>query len=229
MIIEMFDKKVDKAQVITFDIYDTLVLRNTKLPEEIFIRVGKSVLGEKNAKEFANKRILAERKARGKSIRDGEVCLHEIYEQMDYKPDVLQKLEECECTEEIKSVYQKTKIANLLASCVGRKKIVYLISDMYLPETIIKESLAKCEITGFSGLFISNEYGASKRKGKLFDIFLEETKVDPHAVLHIGDSYQADFKMPRQYGIDSIWIPQDDLIIRKARHYLFTRGLKDNS
>lgn len=75
---------------------------------------------------------------------------------------------------------------------ISQKKEVYIISDMYLPKSVIEKILIKCGITGQKEIYVSCECGMNKISGKLFQYVIYKNKLQPHQMLHIGDSVKAD-------------------------------------
>ena len=71
-------------------------------------------------------------------------------------------------------------------------KKIYIISDMYLSKNIIEKILKNNGIEGTDKLYISNEYGMNKISGKLFKYIINEDRLCPSRMLHIGDSIKAD-------------------------------------
>ena len=73
-------KKIDKANIVTFDIFDTLIKRNVEKPEDVFklVEAHYNLHNKNSIKKFTEYRIKAEREARIKSIKE-EVSLDEIY------------------------------------------------------------------------------------------------------------------------------------------------------
>ena len=83
-------------------------------------------------------------------------------------------------------------------------KTVFLISDMYLPPEVISGMAARCGYEGYEKLFVSNEYGVSKRSGKLFGEVLKEYGLQKSDLIHIGDSIGADLLGARKAGIAAL-------------------------
>ena len=70
--------KIDNAQVISFDIFDTLLLRPYVKPVDLFLHIEK-IFGVEN---FKNIRIEAEKQARKKYSQHEDINIHQIYECM---------------------------------------------------------------------------------------------------------------------------------------------------
>lgn len=183
---------IERYSVISFDVFDTLIERNVKVPSDIFEIAGKKVLGENYSEQFRRDRIQAESEARCLSP-NGEVILDDIYNLLErkYKEKTI-VLKEQEVAEEIKSCTPKKEMISIFYSALNQGKRVYIISDMYLPKPVIQEMLEKCGVSGEEKLYVSNTYGANKISGKLFEIVTREGNLDKKRMLHIGDSLKAD-------------------------------------
>lgn len=205
---------LNKYDTISFDVFDTLIERNCKEPSDIFRMTGEIILGKDNANDFRRKRILAENKAR--EIKKGhEVKLEEIYKAMDCSlEDKKSYLMNEEKNQEILNCRKKKKIFSLYDQSVKNGKNVILISDMYLSASMIKKMLYKCGISGYTQLYVSNDYDANKCSGKLFDIVVNDLSLNKKRMIHIGDSIKADFLGARRVGIKSILIDRKNRIRR---------------
>lgn len=180
---------LSRFETVSFDIFDTLIVRNVQDPRDIFRNINKS---EDN--KFVKYRIEAEKKAREKK-ESKEVTLNEIYNEMlkFYNKSEVENFESIEKKEELNSVCPRKKIVDIYNECLASGKKVYLISDMYLPRELIEKMLQKCKIKNYEKLYISNEFGKTKKTGELFQLFVESEKITTKTHLHIGDSIRADF------------------------------------
>lgn len=195
-------KKILKSEIVSFDVFDTLIYRMTKSPIGIFYLVENAYNNRSKNKcnDFVSQRIRAEKIARKLSSIE-EVSLQEIYAQLPYginDKNVLRKLEE---DLEIQMTLQNTKAKEIFDFCMEHRKKILIISDMYLSHEVIKKILEKCEYKGEYSLNVSSEYGVRKRHGKLFDKIEEKYKLNRRKWLHIGDDLLADVIQPNRRGI----------------------------
>ncbi|MBO5599516.1 MAG: hypothetical protein J5897_00555, partial [Candidatus Methanomethylophilus sp.] len=117
------------AEVVAFDVFDTLITRPFMRPTDLFLFME----AEYQAEGFAKARVLAEKLAR-KEIRQ-EVNLDEIYSLMDGKYRSLEEKEiELETEFSVADPYAKA----LYESVLAQGKRVILVSDMYLPESVLR-------------------------------------------------------------------------------------------
>jgi FMN phosphatase YigB (HAD superfamily) len=203
----------DEIKVVSFDIFDTVLTRTVAQPRGIFdlcarrINECDSVLPERLRNDFSAQRIRAEKKARSNSVRE-DIKLDEIYEMLSYEFELtsitaekLAALEisiELECSIGVPGSVGLVRFARALG-----KRIIY-ISDMYLPKTTIIELLKKAGAHERNdNIYISGECGLAKTSGKLFDYVLNVEKCLPSEIVHIGDHYLSDFKIPKRFGIKS--------------------------
>ena len=206
--------KIDEAQVVSFDIFDTALLRGVEQPVDLFLLLGFEG-GLLDPHDFAKARIHAERIARQKA-RDQrgvfEVSLDEIYEGLEAHPscvpESLPSLLEKERELELRVSRPNPFICEAYQYAVSLKKKVGFISDIYLDRPLIESMLAKGGFDGYSFLMLSSETGATKALGSLFLKTLAHLDVDPKDLLHIGDNAASDGHKARALGIKTHLIPK---------------------
>ena len=82
---------------------------------------------------------------------------------------------------------------------------IYLISDFYLPESLIAQILDFHGIADlFQDIFISCSIGKSKEKGSIYPYVLEKTAVDPKKAVMMGDNKASDVQNAEKYGLHTI-------------------------
>lgn len=186
-----------KCDVISFDIFDTLIFRPFAVPSDLFYFVGEKL----NYPDFKTIRTEAERTVR--RINGGEVTLKDIYDFISAKTGI--DSETCQqaelsieynlCTANpyMKKVWEFAKLSG--------KKIV-LTSDMYLPSDSIKKILERNGYSGYDEMFISCECGCGKYNGELYDHIKKKLKTD--SISNIGDNIGSDVRAARKHGIHAI-------------------------
>ena len=214
--------KVEKYHYISFDIFDTLVRRNVESPKDVFEIVSKQCEYLKPLQyinDFAKIRTQAEHVARNKYCR--EITLDDIYEEIflntNYETLDIYKNKEIEI--ELAICQPDYQMQKLLNKCIDAGKNVILITDMYLPETVIISILNKCGYYGYKKLYLSNLIGSMKADGKLFEYVLDKEKISPKQLIHIGDNIKSDIHQANKCGISSIYVKRKDLKKRKKQWY----------
>lgn len=202
-----------KTKVVSFDIFDTLLLRSTLNPTDIFYLVGykcKNDLSSSFACRYQDIRQNSEYFARVKS-KNPEITFDEIFDYMekDYhmSPQLTEKLKTTELEVEFNcSLPRKTGMDLYDIAMINSKKVVYT-SDMYLSKQFIYSLLHKAGYSKENQLFVSNEYMKTKDVGKLFKEVASKLKVSTNAIVHIGDNIHADVKQAQGAGVNGFHLP----------------------
>ncbi len=198
--------KIDKSDVISFDIFDTLVCRDVLKPTDVY-EIMDAHIGKKNY-IFSKERKQAE----GELINP---TIYEIYERIRINTgeskEQINYLLNMELTIEKKLLRRREDVCCAIKYARKRQQRVILISDMYLTSDIISEMLNDLGIVEYDALYVSCEYNRTKDSG-LFEIVREKEKISGQW-LHIGDNEFADIASAQKSGIDTyrIYSPSEML------------------
>ena len=205
------DIKNKECEYVSFDIFDTLILRPFFHPTDLFSLLDeyyKELIGGSSQALFSEMRVESERNARDRmwqSCRAEEITLDEIYEQiqMDYvvPTSVLNSIKKKEKDLEIKYCYARNTGKDLydLAKYLGKK--ILLTSDMYLDSATVDAILTKCGYDEYQ-LFLSSVHRKSKFSGNLFKLLMKQLNINEASkICHIGDNLHSDVKIPASLGI----------------------------
>lgn len=201
-------KLIENNEVISFDIFDTLIKRNISRPTDVFELIEIIYNNRKKSKiDFKNDRILAEKKARGRSYKE-DITLDEVYNSFSnlYDKDQLEELKELEKKVEISICTANKDILEIFNYAKKLNKDIIIISDMYLTKDIIEKILEKNNIIGYRKLYISSEYGVTKYSGNLFKYVCNENNYSFDKILHIGDNINSDIKNAKKLGMQTFYI-----------------------
>ena len=191
--------KILKASVISFDIFDTLLVRPYLNPTDLFLHMEKHY----NRQFFRDCRISAEQDAR-EDTDAPDITLDEIYNHID---DNFKDLKQKELEWERMVLRANPQIKDIYDFALKNGKRIVIASDMYLPSRFIADILHKNGYKGYEKLYVSGEIGATKCEGTMFDLIIKDMGVKPEKILHIGDNNNSDYKKPRKYGLCAIHYP----------------------
>ena len=204
---------------ISFDIFDTLLLRNV---DPSFIPTSKSSLyihmlinqytkkSSINEINYLRDVFVEETKIKG----DEEYLFDEYVEYLlnHYKiPDKeVEKLKNIiidnEINREIECLYLNEDVIEILEYLKKSGKKIFAISDMYISKSSMIKIMQHFDIYKyFEDIFVSSEYKALKFSGKLFRIFMLNKSILPSEFIHIGDNKISDFDIPKSMYINAIW------------------------
>lgn len=199
MLDDLFNK-IQKADVISFDVFDTLVARPYVKPADVFKHLEKI----HGAQGFADARILAEQKAWDKYTSADIECtnIDEIYSEIDTK---FQKFKSIEQEFELQVCVKNPQIWQAYLYAVKQNKKIIAVSDMYFDTKLIESILGKNGYDKIEKIYVSSDYRKLKSTGNLFNAVLQDFDVKPSKILHIGDNCRGDYNVPKKLGINA-WL-----------------------
>lgn len=220
MLIDQFSSRqkleFENASILSFDIFDTLILRKVYDPHDVF-SLTESIYNTKNRRlefPFRTERIKSERDARQlkhSQKQTMEINLEEIYHQLmqttGIGQEIAAKLKQLEIEAEKLCCYANPYLFPFYQYCLTTNKTIILTTDMYLTREIIEALLNQCGYDQYSSLYISNELEQSKGTG-LFSLVLQNENILANQLFHIGDNLDSDYKSPKQLGISAFYYPK---------------------
>lgn len=199
----LFDKIKDpRNKIISFDIFDTLLLRPYVKPTDLFLHLQKLYTQEN---DFCALRIQAEQEARKKQPNKEDINIYQIYEEIDTKYKHIMPLE-IALEKQVLTVNKQMKEAYDLALSLGKQVII--ISDMYLTKEILEDILQSKGYKHYSNFYVSSEFGVTKHSGNLFKHVIKDLDISPDNILHIGDNMHADYKAAIRHNINAVCTPK---------------------
>lgn len=195
----LLKKQIDKHSIISFDIFDTLIKRNVKTPSDIFYIVQRRYNKKHKNDQIHDfpakrRRAISLAKLTGKL----EITFNDIYQKIDYDKKTANELKGIELQTELDYCQRNIAIEEIFGYC--QKKQIICISDMYFEEKFIMKLLQKCGYH-FDKIYVSSEYGCTKRSGELFEVVKKDLEVAGSDILHIGNDKISDFAMPIKHGL----------------------------
>lgn len=207
---------IENADVVSFDIFDTLIRRKFASPRDVFhhMKATSHDLSGGIITDFPSIRVHAEKHAleKARSLDLHEVTFDEIYAEIGsltgLSEDVLVALQNLEIESEVECTDRRIIGYDLYKYALLRKKRIILASDMYLPRYAIEQLLAVGGVDKFDRMYLSNELKKTKREGHLFKHILDELELRPEQLVHIGDNPKGDISVPASLGIKTIHVPR---------------------
>lgn len=188
---------VKEYEVISVDLFDTLIMRQTLFSADIF-EIVDSKLREKNVfiEDFCKKRLESEKHL----ARSSAPGLADVYEYMKDTYEI-PDAEPCDLAElEWRTDYEMLIPRQEMCECIERLfregKEVYIVSDTYYSRDQLVKILNKCNITCYTSILASCEYKTGKTQ-ELFKRLKEET--GGRQCIHIGDDMLADIESAERF------------------------------
>lgn len=219
--------------VITFDVFDTFLLRRCTAPDGVFERafhhlpIAASRPGIKES--FVQSRILAELRARQKSVAEissSEVTIEEIYRRLPRQAlgleDVtIAQLVAAEFQAELDLCLVNPEIQQLAREARVRRQPLRLgfVSDTYWSATQLKQLLGHCAPDLVADFIYTSADHRTSKMATLFDRVMAGEAYAGSAAIHIGDNPVADILGARAFGIAAVHYaqPQERIMQLLAR------------
>ncbi len=222
--IQFKPEKLKLKTLYSYDIFDTLIARKVVDPVGIFYYVKDKMNtivydypeylvanfpeirhdAESNIREYYNRTIIERNDIRC------EISLDEIYDRIKVMYNLTN-----EATAALKKLEIEAELDNVLPITENIEKLqehhkngdeIVLISDMYLPEEIIKQMLAKADpdLVNYD-LYLSSTLGYQKSRKTLYLEVYKKYGVEYNFEkwIHTGDNEHSDIKMARSLNIET--------------------------
>ena len=199
---ERLARRLMEYDVISFDVFDTLLFRPFSRPEDLFYIVGQKL----DYLDFRRIRMEAEAREREEHRRrsgSGEISLSDIYQRLEREAGIpagegMRTEEETERA----LCFANPYLLEVFRILRQKGKRLIALSDMYLPEKTVRSMLEKCGFSGMEDCFVSCEYGCSKSDGGLYERV--KKKLGAGNCIHIGDNRISDGENAGKAGWDSL-------------------------
>lgn len=225
-IVAEIESKITSAQmVLSFDIFDTIFLRNHRAELTRFWDVSTLVARTLSndyqsidAHDVLMARLMANRLSyRLSPVREGcrEGTIDEIYRLILQQLGVpasettIQACIDVELSYEVTQLTVNQPLLSLIRRHIAKGGRAIYISDMYLRAAHINQLLSRLgvDIGLFAATYSSADTILSKRSGKIWPLILHDLGVHASQVVHIGDSLVSDYQSPRTQGISAVYLP----------------------
>jgi predicted HAD superfamily hydrolase len=236
---EFLLNNLDRFDVISFDVFDTLLKRRIEPPDLVkeqsaaFLSQYLQTLGIPLTPED----ILARRKAietqlRSQAVEEGfdaECLFAKLAEKLiddctaaaasaQLKKRIADTFVRQELESERQALCPHPEMAGLFSELLQKNKRVILSSDMYLSADQIRGLLS---VNGLpvrdTPLYVSGELKLCKGTGRLFRHWIESENVDPRRAIHIGDNAECDFAAALSAGLNAIHFSDPASQTRRGR------------
>jgi FMN phosphatase YigB (HAD superfamily) len=219
-VLPVFEAKLarcDRLELITFDVFDTVITRSVGEPSSLFHLLGEQLLEKGilrgSPEAFARARQSASHRARGAIEPPADVTLAGIYEELVHELPYLRNHVAAMMAAELELERTLSRPMPGAGAMIGlaraRSRAIAFVSDMYLPEEFIRGLLVNHGLAGPEDpVYVSNARGRMKsRGGALFDYVLAQHSVQPSRALHIGDKLRWDYNPAKARGMHALLLP----------------------
>lgn len=190
---------IDSHDVISVDLFDTLIMRRSLFPADVFEMVDLRLRQRGiEIEDFAKKRLEGEKEL-GKNTVPTLLEIYsyivENYSITGVRPEDFVQLE---WEADRRLVVPRKELCAILAEAHAKGKPVYVVSDTFYTKEQLEGLLEQCGITFYMDILASCEYRIGKTQG-LFEKLRE--RIPGKTYLHIGDSQDSDIDGAERSGL----------------------------
>lgn len=194
-----------KFDIVTFDIFDTLITRKIYEPEDLFKIMNLKIKKEMDLViDFASLRKQAEIKAASEKANWFDTTLHDIYTAFHNLSGITleqaEKIKNMEFELELKYCVPRQDMLDIFNILLKEGKKIILLSDMYLPSDFVDKILKNCGYSGYS-MWISCDVSCRKDDDSMWIKFFKE--FNDVSTIHVGDNECSDIQR-----LADMWKPQ---------------------
>jgi len=203
--------KIDRAEVVSFDIFDTLLFRKTNTPETVFDLVGRHF----GINGFRKLRMDDQNEASRRAWiahQYPHADMDQIYEVMSEHTEIpvdWMAVKAYEIQLERDALVPNTELLEFFRYAKAQGKRVIATSDMYLTADILAEFLREKGFAGLDHLYCSADEHKAKFNRDLFERVARKENVPCEKILHIGDKDRDDGEFPAVFGFDTFVYHRD--------------------
>ena len=188
-------------EVISFDIFDTLIFRPFSEPTDLFFFLGEKL----EILDFKRLRMQAEAEARTQKYKEEkhyEIKLSDIWSRLQNEIGVIKEQGmQMEQALEMEFCYANPFMQQVFTQLREHGKRIVITSDMYLSKAFLSELLQKNGYEGYEELYVSCEYEKSKADGSLYEV-VKRAYPDTDSMIHVGDNPVSDVKNAKKHGFE---------------------------
>ncbi|MCR5733281.1 MAG: HAD hydrolase-like protein [Lachnospiraceae bacterium] len=199
-------EKCEKADLISFDLFDTLITRKVPSYTDGFDLLAIR-LSDRNIDipDFASLRLSAEKEC----SKDHSPVLTEIYADLLKRAGcstvTAHELYEMEWDLDITFMVPRKAVCDIFRELVKQGKRVVITTDNYYRRDKLEKLLEIFELDGYEDILDSCEYDTTKTQ-RLYEKLCEANNGNAAGILHIGDDEYADIESAHKFGIETFRI-----------------------
>ena len=222
------------VDVVTFDLFDTLLIRRIHDPDLVKLPVARYVANiaqekglqwtEEQVQDLRDTIEARHRRETGESFDDHEACYPRYMQEMlseifaeDATDALFEKVTDYEVVMENSMLVPRGEFIDWLQELRALNKKIYIISDIYLPAIYLKRFV---EHAGFLHLvddvISSADTFFAKASGKAFPLIQKKYNLDPKRWLHVGDNPVSDGLRPLEFGLQVLVLHDAEEARRKS-------------
>ena len=193
------------AEVVSFDVFDTLLVRPFGVPDSVFRLLEDRIARADGVPGFMARRKHAEEEVRRAKAGCGDATLREIYTALARREgvsgEVAARWMRSELDAERDLLRPRPAVVSAMEALRAAGKRIVLVSDMYLEERDLRALLDASGVRAYDAVYVSSETGLRKDSGAIWPELLRRERVAPGRLVHVGDNERTDVQLVGDLGV----------------------------
>lgn len=207
-------QKATAADAVSFDLFDTLVMRQVLFPSDVYELMDGRLRKEGTYIEnFCGKRMESEKHLSQAAAPTLTKIYTYLLDACGFREISAEKLAEMEWEIDLELLNPRREMCEFFDEVCGLGKDVYIVTDTYYTKKQIVYLLDRCGIHGYREILASCEYGTGKKQ-ELFGRLKEQLL--GRSCIHIGDDLSADIESAQEYGLEACQISSGTDLLEKV-------------
>lgn len=230
---ELLDGRIERfrsegGRVLSFDVFDTLLLRNNESEARRYWQLAEitaqcahprePVSPARRLDHYVARNLALELSYRARpsvdGCREGEIreVLAAQARMLGLEPGLAERFHDLEIEYEAGNLVANVPLLSRAADFVRSGGQAILVSDIYLPASDIERLFRALGVDlGFvTRIYSSADRILSKRSGRLFPAIEDDLGIPGGSILHLGDSLESDYRIPKRAGWQGQHYPISD-------------------
>lgn len=203
--------KIDQCDIVSFDVFDTLLARKTVHPRDVFV-IARELFNERSSyicmDDLYSNRFRAEEYARASQPKKIDITINDIYkaygELYRYDEKYCNELKKYELIAEEMMLTRDKSTFEIYEYAKSQQKKIIIVSDMYLLKSQISSLLKNNGVDVWDDMIVSSEDEVAKFSGSAFAEIVR--RYPDSRVVHVGDNVFSDISWSQKFGFESIHI-----------------------
>ncbi|ALS99243.1 rhamnan synthesis F family protein [Lacimicrobium alkaliphilum] len=210
---EQLFREISNFEVVSFDLFDTLLRRRYTEPDYAKYRLGRYLSEQglvSSPQAFVTLRNEAELDLRKANNFKGDINIEMVYQRLaelleldDEQANGLMALEFDYDLEQIQPKDEMVNVANQLAA---RGRQIWIITDTYYTTAQIELMIRKVGLPVPRKLLVSSHTGLRKDTGQVWEWVRDYLQQAQLSHIHIGDNVRADAQLCGDYGLSNMHV-----------------------
>lgn len=204
---------ISNFEVVSFDIFDTVLRRKFTAPDYAKLKLGKKLtkLGHfESAETFVQARNDAELSCRKAKNFEGDVDIFDAYEALSEKHQISSELAKRWADEEfyydLDMVLPKDEMVKIVNELHKRGREIWFITDIYYTKEQIIKMLSKIGVVVPYELLVSSDVQKRKDTGTMWSYVKEQLARTGKQFVHVGDNVRSDAQICGDHGLQNVHI-----------------------